>query len=62
MVLLKTPENADALAALVPFTKDYPIPAQGARYYLCQGGACAQPVDSISELEILLRGMSEPES
>ena len=62
MVLLKTPENADMLAALVPFTKDYPIPAQGARYYLCQGGACTQPVDSISELEILLRSMSEPES
>ena len=62
MVLLKTPENADALAVLAPFTKNYPIPAQEARYYLCQGGACAQPVDSISELEILLRSMSVPGS
>ena len=54
--LVKTPESADALAALAPFTKDYPILAQGARYYLCRGGACAQPVDSISELETLLHG------
>lgn len=51
-VLVKTQENAGTLAALAPFTKDYPIPAQGARYYLCQGGACAQPVDSIPELKI----------
>ena len=53
MVLIKTPESADTLATLAPFTKDYPIPAQGVRYYLCQGRTCAQPVDSISELEIL---------
>ena len=53
-VLVKTPENAGALAAAVPFTKDYPIPERGARYYLCRNGACAQPVDRISELEALL--------
>ena len=52
--LVKTPESADALAALAPFTKDYPILAQGARYYLCRDGACAQPVNSISGLETLL--------
>ena len=51
-ILVKTQENAGTLAALAPFTKDYPIPAQGAQYYLCQGGACAQPVDSIPELKI----------
>ena len=51
-VLVKTQENAGTLAALAPFTKDYPIPAQGAQYYLCQGGDCAQPVDSIPELKI----------
>ena len=59
-VLVKTPENADALGTLAPFTKDYPVPAQGVRYYLCRGGACAQPVDSIPELEILLHGWAEP--
>lgn len=52
-VLVKTPENADALAVVAPFTKDYPIPERGARYYLCQSGACAQPVDKISKLETL---------
>ena len=52
-VLVKTPENAGALTAAAPFTKDYPIPAQGARYYLCRNGTCAQPVDRIPELEAL---------
>ena len=59
-VLVKTPESADTLAALAPFTKDYPIPARGARYYLCRNGACAQPVDSIPELETILHGWAEP--
>ena len=59
-VLVKTPENADALAALAQLTKNYPSPAQGARYYLCRNGACAQPVDSIPELETLLHGWAEP--
>lgn len=53
-VLVKTPESAHTLAAIAPFTKDYPIPERGARYYLCRGGACAQPVDNVSELEALL--------
>lgn len=52
-VLVKTPENTGALAAAAPFTKNYPIPEQGTRYYLCQSGACAQPVDKISKLETL---------
>lgn len=52
-VLVKTAENASALAVVAPFTTDYPIPEQGVRYYLCQNGACAQPVDRISELEAL---------
>lgn len=51
-VLVKTPENAGALA-VAPFTKDYPVPEQGVRYYLCQNGACAQPVYRISELKAL---------
>jgi len=45
---------AGALADLAPFTENYPIPEQGARYYLCRGGSCAQPVGSIAELEALL--------
>ena len=57
-MLVKTRSNADVLVALAPFTKDYPIPVQGARYYLCRDGACAQPVNSISELENLLHDMT----
>lgn len=52
-VLVRTPENASVLEATAPFTKDYPIPEQGARYYLCRNGACTQPVDRISQLEAL---------
>ena len=59
-MLVKTPESADLLAALAPFTKDYPTHVRGARYYLCRGGACAQPVDSISELKTVLRSWAEP--
>lgn len=52
-MLIITSENAGALAVVAPFTRDYPIPEQGERYYLCQNGACAQPVDRISKLEAL---------
>ena len=50
-VLVKTPENADALAELAPFTANYPVPEEGTRYYLCSGGTCRQPVSSIEKLE-----------
>lgn len=49
-VLVKTPENQEALAALAPFTAQYPVPDDGARYYLCKNGTCARPVDHILEL------------
>ncbi len=42
-VLLKTPETAEALAQLAPFTADYPIPECGAMYYRCHNGACERP-------------------
>ncbi len=53
-VLGKTPENAASLVEPAPFTREYPVPTQGARYYLCRDGACAQPVASIPELAALL--------
>lgn len=53
-ILVKTPATAEALTIPAPFTKGYPIPACGAWYYLCQGGVCAQPVNSIPELETRL--------
>ena len=51
-VLLKTKENAEALAACVPFTKDYPIPEQGTMYYLCENGTCKAPVLDFLQLNL----------
>lgn len=51
-VLLKTKENAETLAECAQFTKDYPIPEQGAMYYLCEGGTCKAPVSDFSQLNL----------
>lgn len=53
-VLVKTPETAGRLAVLAPFTAGFPVPASGARYFLCRDRTCARPVDSINGLEALL--------
>ena len=53
--VVKTPDNARALARLAPFTADYPLPAAGESYYLCRDGACAPPVGDRELLEELLR-------
>lgn len=44
-VIMKTRDNADELAAAVPYTKEYPLPGEeeGNMYYLCSSGACMQP-------------------
>ena len=39
-ILVKTSENAAALAACAPFTAAYPIPETGAAWYLCENGTC----------------------
>ena len=49
-VLVKTPENQETLSAVAPFTAAYPIPDYGVQYYLCKNGACARPVNRISDL------------
>lgn len=49
-VLVKTAANAAELARCVPFTGTYPIPEQGAVYYLCEHGACRAPVTEFSQL------------
>ncbi|WP_434309272.1 thioredoxin domain-containing protein [Hominifimenecus sp. rT4P-3] len=42
-VIRKTPENADLLAEIAPFTREYPIPNEGTAYYLCCDGTCQAP-------------------
>ena len=42
--LMKTRDNAERLASIAPFTKDYPIPAEQTAYYLCRNGTCYEPV------------------
>ena len=50
-VILKTEQNAETLAACAPFTEAYPIPKQGALYYLCENGACKAPVKKKKKLK-----------
>lgn len=51
-VLLKTRENAVILSECAAFTKDYPIPVEGAIYYLCENGACKAPASEFRQLKI----------
>ena len=60
-VLVKTEGNDRELAALAPFTKGYPIPKAGERYYLCRGGTCLPPVDSIEQLRAIFVQSPGPE-
>ncbi len=49
-VLFKHPENAVSLSEAAPFTKNYPLPESGTRYYLCEGQNCSQPFSDVSLL------------
>lgn len=49
-VLVKTPESAQTLARIAPFTADYPLPETGATYYLCHDGRCEAPVEELEGL------------
>lgn len=50
-VILKTKENQQGLAEVLPFTKEYPIPSRGAVYYLCKEGACLSPETDFNNLK-----------
>ena len=49
-ILLKTADNAQALSKCAPFTESYPVPQEGAVYYLCENGACKAPVREWKQL------------
>lgn len=51
-VLVKTAENAGILTACAPFIGEYPIPSQGAAWYLCENGACRPPVSDFGKLPL----------
>jgi uncharacterized protein len=60
-VLLKTAENAKALADFAPYTKRYGtdtgqsgVPETAPRVYVCSGFSCRAPVSTIEELKKLL--------
>ncbi len=54
-VLFVSPQNRGLLIDMVPELKDYSPPQSGTVYYLCKNGACAPPVNSISEVNEILR-------
>lgn len=54
-ILCKTKQQEKALEQAAPFTAEYPIPDTGAKYYLCRGGTCRAPVDSIDEVRAEVR-------
>lgn len=51
-ILYKSSINAERLKKCAPFTADYPVPKDGASWYLCENGACSRAVTSFSELDI----------
>lgn len=49
-VVVKTKENGQLLGSLAPYTADYPVPGEGAAFYLCSGGKCMRPVRNLDQL------------
>lgn len=57
-VLFKCPGNERKLSEAAPFTKGYPIPESGQRYYLCKNRSCLAP---FSDIKMLEQGLEEAE-
>lgn len=52
-ILIKSADNAALLSQCAPFTRDYPVPEDGAVYYLCENGACKAPVMNFEQLQLI---------
>lgn len=49
-VILKTSKNQAELEGIIPYTSDYPVPDDGAMYYLCRNGMCQKPQKDLNLL------------
>ena len=47
-VLVKTAGNGKILSEIAPFTADIPIPDGKNLFYLCAGGTCSAPTETLS--------------
>ena len=56
-LLLKVPSNEKELAEAVPYTRDYPIPSSGSKYYVCRGGSCMRPAENMKDLKEMLEAL-----
>ncbi|MGC2873898.1 thioredoxin domain-containing protein [Ihubacter sp. rT4E-8] len=53
-IIIKTPENSEALAAIIPETARYPVPETGVKYYLCHDHRCMPPADTLKDIKEML--------
>ena len=51
-ILVKTSASENVLTSCAQFTADYPIPEQGAMYFLCENGSCKAPTDQFEKLKL----------
>ena len=52
--IVKNKQNAQELDKLCPFTSGYEITPGKTKYYLCKGGSCMAPTESIEEIITLI--------
>ncbi|MGI6175865.1 MAG: thioredoxin domain-containing protein [Christensenellales bacterium] len=50
-MLVKTPENAESLSRLAPFTQSYEVYNDAPTYYLCRNQTCSAPFNGAAELK-----------
>ena len=52
--IIKTRANQQELMDVVPYTENYPIPAEGTTFYLCKNGKCSAPVTNLRILQQMI--------
>ena len=59
-VLVKSAADQEGIARLAPFAAAYPIPQNGAMYYLCQNRQCDKPTGDFEAIRQKLLGAEAP--